>query len=128
MSTVGNKGKGESIWLGWFIYLILNRFIPLCELKKDTERAENYKRKAEYIRENIESNGWDGNWYRRAYFDDGTPLGSIENDECMIDSLAQSWAIISGGGSKERSRRAMNAVEQHLVKKNEGLILLFTPP
>ena len=128
MSTVGNKGKGESVWVGWFLYLILNRFIPLCEYREDLERAKNYRDNAEYILKNIENNAWDGNWYRRAYFDDGTPLGSIENDECMIDSLAQSWSIISEGGDKQRSIQAMKSVEQYLVKKEEGLILLFTPP
>lgn len=128
MSTVGNKGKGESVWVGWFLYLILNRFIPICEHQGDGSRAEYYKKEAEQLIQNIEKNAWDGNWYRRAYFDDGTPLGSIENDECMIDSLAQSWSVISKGGNPERSRQAMTSAEQYLVKREEGIILLFTPP
>lgn len=128
MNTVGNKGKGESVWLGWFLYLILQRFSKLCYQKKDKERAEYYLETAKTIAKNLEKNAWDGNWYRRAYFDDGTPLGSIENKECMIDSLAQSWSVISGGGDPKRSRQAMRSVEQYLVKEEEGLILLFTPP
>lgn len=128
MSMVGNKGKGESVWVGWFLYLILNRFIPICEHQGDGSRAEYYKKEAEQLIQNIEKNAWDGNWYRRAYFDDGTPLGSIENDECMIDSLAQSWSVISKGGNPERSRQAMTSAEQYLVKREEGIILLFTPP
>lgn len=128
MSTVGNKGKGESVWLGWFIYTILNRFSLLCQYKKDREKAKHYKESAFYILKNIEENAWDGDWYKRAYFDDGTPLGSRENKECMIDSLAQSWSIISKGGEKERTKQAMKSIEEYLVKKEEGLILLFTPP
>ncbi|MCR1899749.1 DUF3131 domain-containing protein [Irregularibacter muris] len=128
MSTVGNKGKGESVWMGWFLYLILNKFIKVAQYKEDKERAEHYQKTAEWMLDNMEKNAWDGNWYRRAYFDDGTPLGSIENKECMIDSLAQSWSVISGGGQEERRKQAMEAVEHYLVKREEGLILLFTPP
>lgn len=128
MSTVGNKGKGESIWLGWFIYDTLMKFTGICEGTEDFERKKRYKESAENIAKAIDKNAWDGGWYRRAYFDDGTPLGSIENTECMIDSLAQSWSVISGGGNKERARKAMDSVEKYLIKKDEGLILLFTPP
>ncbi|WP_231701848.1 GH36-type glycosyl hydrolase domain-containing protein [Crassaminicella thermophila] len=128
MNTVGNKGKGESIWLGWFLYDILNKFSDICKKMNEEERAENYIKIAKEIANSIEENAWDGEWYKRAYFDDGTPLGSIENTECMIDSLAQSWAVISKGGRPDRIKTAMDSVKRHLVKKNEGMILLFTPP
>jgi cellobiose phosphorylase len=128
MSTVGNEGKGESVWLGWFIYNILNNFIDLCKYKGDIERANRYEEAASFIRENMEKNAWDGSWYRRAYCDDGTPLGSIENDECQIDSLAQSWSVISGAAKESRAKEAMEAVEKYLVKEDKGMVLLLTPP
>jgi cellobiose phosphorylase len=128
MNTVGNKGKGESIWLGWFICDTLTKFIPLCDRMKDLQCKERYFRAIKDISRAIEENGWDGSWYKRAYFDDGTPLGSSENTECTIDSIAQSWAVISNQGDPKRIVEAMNAVEHYLIKKNEGLILLFTPP
>ncbi len=95
---------------------------------EDFDRQKIYKKSADDISKAIEKNAWDGGWYRRAYFDDGTPLGSIENTECMIDSLAQSWSVISKAGNKERVAKAMDSVEKYLIKKEEGLILLFTPP
>ncbi len=128
MNTVGNKGKGESIWLGWFIYKVLVDFIPLCRAKGDLERAERYAETAKAIAEAIEAHAWDGSWYRRAYFDDGRPLGSAQNTECRIDSLAQSWSAISGVGRKNRVEEAMNAVEKYLVDRNEGIIKLLAPP
>ncbi|MFA6669937.1 MAG: glucoamylase family protein [Bacillota bacterium] len=128
MSTVGNKGKGESIWLGWFLCDTLKKFLPACDSMKDTERKERFSKAVEDITRAIEQNGWDGSWYRRAYFDDGTPLGSSENTECTIDSIAQSWAVISGQGDPNRVVEAMNAVEHYLVRRGEGIILLFTPP
>ena len=128
MSNVGRKGRGESIWLGWFLYDILQRFAPLCRAQGDGAAAEEYLEQAGKISQAIEGNGWDGRWYRRAYFDDGTPLGSAANPECSIDSIAQSWAVISGGGRRDRVEEAMGQVETHLVREDEGLILLFTPP
>ena len=128
MSTVGNKGKGESVWLGWFIYKILVGFDDICNYMKDDEKVNRYREMREFIRENIEKNAWDGGWYRRAYFDDGTPLGSRENGECQIDSLAQSWSVISGGGKLERAKEAMEAVDKNLVDKDLALIKLLTPP
>jgi len=128
MSNVGRLGKGESIWLGWFLYDILKRFAPLCRHSGDPQLAQEYLEQAERIRQALEKNGWDGRWYRRAYFDDGTPLGAAENPECSIDSIAQSWAVISGGGRRDRVEEAMGEVETHLVREDEGLILLFTPP
>ncbi|AKN32806.1 NdvB [Clostridium carboxidivorans P7] len=127
MSTVGNKGKGESVWLGWFLYSILDKFIPLCEYKSDFEKVSRYNELKEFIKENLEKNAWDGSWYRRAYFDDGTPLGSIKNDECQIDSLSQSWAVISGAGKESRIKEAMNALEKNLIKEDKGIALLLTP-
>ncbi|HYE84242.1 MAG TPA: glucoamylase family protein [Clostridia bacterium] len=128
MSTVGNKGKGESVWLGWFLYDILINFSELCRLKKDMNKADRYMNIAKEIAKAQEENAWDGNWYRRAYFDNGLPLGSAENTECKIDSIAQSWAVISGAANPERIREAMGAVEQYLIKKDDGLIMLLTPP
>lgn len=128
MSTVGNEGKGESVWLGWFLYKILDGFKDICEHMKDDEKKQRYIAFQDFIRENQEKNAWDGGWYRRAYFDDGTPLGSIQNDECKIDSLAQSWSIISGAGKRERVEEAMEAVDRYLVSKDKGLIMLLAPP
>jgi cyclic beta-1,2-glucan synthetase len=128
MDKVGIEGKGESVWLGWFLLTVLKRFIPICKARGDMERAVRYEKTAEELRENIESNAWDGGWYRRAYFDDGTPLGSEMNEECRIDSISQSWAVISAGGRPERVREAMRALQHYLVVEDEGLIKLLTPP
>ena len=128
MSTVGNKGKGESVWLGWFLYKVLTEFEDICAYMKDEEKKNRYFKMKEFIRENIERNAWDGEWYRRAYFDDGTPLGSIENDECKIDSLAQSWSLISEGGKIDRANKAMEAVEKKLIDEDLNLIKLLSPP
>jgi cellobiose phosphorylase len=128
MSTVGNKGKGESVWLGWFLYDILDDFKLICAYKGDHERERKYIELLDFLKESMDKNAWDGNWYRRAYFDDGKPLGSIENDECQIDSLAQSWAVISGAGKESRARLAMESFEKYLVREDSGMILLLTPP
>ena len=128
MSTVGNEGKGESVWLGWFLYSILDNFKEICKHRNDEEKFTRYEEMRDFIGENLEKNAWDGGWYRRAYFDDGTPLGSIENDECQIDSLSQSWAVISGAGRKERVEEAMRALEKYLIKEDKGIVLLLTPP
>lgn len=128
MSTVGNEGKGESVWLGWFIYSILRDFRDICKIKQDEYRSQRYSELGDFVKENLEKNAWDGSWYRRAYFDDGTPLGSSENDECKIDSLSQSWAVISRAASPDRARTAMNSLEKYLVRENEKMILLLTPP
>ena len=128
MNTVGNKGKGESVWLGWFIYTTLKRFIPLCEKRGDLKNLERYNSSADKIAEAIEKNAWDGSWYKRAFFDDGKPLGSSINSECQIDSISQSWAVISGAGRSTRIQEAMNAVSRHLIDYEDGLIKLLTPP
>lgn len=128
MNTVGNKGSGESVWLGWFLISILNRFIPICRLMDDPGRAELYREKSGELIESIEREAWDGSWYRRAYFDDGTPLGSVNNSECMIDSISQSWSVISGAARPKRAREAMAAVLKHLVDTGEGIVKLLAPP
>lgn len=127
MSTVGNEGRGESVWLGWFLYSILDNFIEICDKHKDEDKVKRYTEMKEFIRENIEKNAYDGKWYRRAYFDDGTPLGSSENDECQIDSLAQTWGVISKGASKNRIEEAMKSLESYLMLEDKNMILLFTP-
>ncbi len=128
MSSVGSQGRGESVWLGWFIYLTVEKFLPLCRFMKDEERGARYQKICRKMITDLEQHAWDGSWYRRAYFDDGRPLGSAENSECKIDSLAQSWAVISGAGHKERVLEAMSSVENYLIKEEEGIILLLTPP
>jgi len=128
MNKVGIKGKGESVWNGWFLLACLRRFAELADARGDTAWAETCREQAERLRIAIEEHAWDGGWYRRAYFDDGTPLGSAQNDECQIDSIVQSWAVISGAADPERARRAMAAVEEKLVRRDPGLILLLTPP
>lgn len=128
MNAVGRKGRGESIWLGFFLYSTLNKFIPLCRLMEDYKKAAEYIKASKAISSAIEENAWDGEWYRRSYFDNGTPLGSSLNSECKIDSIAQSWAVISGAAKPERAARAMKSVENYLINKDAGLILLFTPP
>lgn len=128
MDRVGVEGRGESVWLSWFIFDVLNRFAPICKLKGDEERSEKYIKTAELLRKNIDENTWDGEWYLRAYFDDGTPLGSIKNVECQIDSISQAWGVISGGAGQERAEIAMESVKRFLVKENDQIILLLTPP
>ena len=127
-SRIGPKGKGESVWLGWFLYLVLTRFASICDVRQDLERGARYRRISEELQQNIELNGWDGGWYRRAYFDDGTPLGSSQNAECQIDALAQSWSVLSGAAKSTRAKDAMLALEHYLWRKEDGILLLLTPP
>jgi cellobiose phosphorylase len=128
MNIVGAKGKGESVWLGFFLYAVLTQFTRLASMRGDTAFAERCQKEAARLRQNIERNGWDGEWYRRAYFDDGTPLGSASNTECQIDAVAQSWAVLSGAADPERARTAMAAVDKRLVRRDHGLIQLLDPP
>jgi cyclic beta-1,2-glucan synthetase len=128
MNRVGEHGKGESVWLGFFLYEVLMRFTEVARARGDFSFAERCEREAAQVRQNIEQNGWDGEWYLRAYFDDGTPLGSASNPECQIDSIAQSWSVLSGATDAERSRLAMEAVDQRLVRRNDALIQLLDPP
>jgi cyclic beta-1,2-glucan synthetase len=128
MNKVGEHGKGESIWLGFFLYDVLTRFIEVARMRSDFSFAQRCQNEAARVRENIERHGWDGEWYRRAYFDDGSPLGSANNPECQIDSIAQSWSVLSGAGDDKRSRMAMAAVDKHLVRRGDALIQLLNPP
>jgi cyclic beta-1,2-glucan synthetase len=127
MNRVGIGGKGESVWLGWFLCTVLSSFAPVCERYQMTERRQRYGLHVEKLRKGLER-AWDGDWYRRAYFDDGTPLGSAQNDECRIDSIAQTWAVISRVAESHRAARAMAAVNEYLIRRGDGLIGLFTPP
>ncbi len=135
-STVGNKGKGESVWLGFFLYKILDEFIPICEIieKRNSEtidgesRIERYKEIKIQLKKALNTNGWDGRWYKRAFMDDGNVLGSMENDECRIDSIAQSWSIISKAGDNDKKYISMESLENHLVDKENGIIKLLDPP
>jgi cellobiose phosphorylase len=128
MNIVGEHGKGESVWLGFFLYEVLMQFTEVARTRGDLSFVERCQWEAAQVRRNIEQNGWDGEWYRRAYFDDGSPLGSASNPECQIDSIAQSWSVLSGAGDAERSRMAMEAVDQRLVRRDHGLIQLLDPP
>ncbi|MGZ8516073.1 MAG: GH36-type glycosyl hydrolase domain-containing protein [Chitinophagaceae bacterium] len=128
MDKVGQHGKGESVWLAFFLYDILVRFIEVANSKNDKSFADKCKQEAEQLRININKHAWDGEWYRRAYFDDGTPLGSKENDECRIDSIAQSWSVISKAGEAGRMRTAMQSASRHLISKEDQIIQLFNPP
>lgn len=127
MNTVGNKGKGESVWLSWFVYDLLKKFIPICERQGDHDLAQRYGAFCDELGRSLEAHAWDGNWYRRAYFDDGTPLGSSQNSECRIDAIAQAWAAISGAGDSARVKIAIESLQRHLVKRENGLIMLLTP-
>ena len=128
MNRVGIQGCGESVWLGWFLYSVLKRFAPLCRQQADSQQGSTYEQQADDLQTALEAAGWDGEWYRRAYYDDGTPLGSAQNVECQIDSIAQSWAVLSGAGDPAHSLQAMSSVAEHLVRREDQLLLLFTPP
>ncbi len=128
MNTVGNRGRGESVWLGWFLATVLEMMSPICMEKGDSKRSRKYSDIRVRLSKALEKNAWDGNWYRRAYFDNGMPLGSAQNSECKIDSISQSWAVISGAGNPARAARAMKSLEDHLVVRADGLIKLLTPP
>ena len=128
MNLVGEEGKGESVWLGFFLYDVLTRFADVARRRGDAAFADRCQSEAVQLRGRIEQHGWDGEWYRRAYFDGGAPLGSASNAECQIDSIAQSWSVLSGAGDAERSRLAMEAVDRRLVRRGHALIQLLDPP
>jgi cyclic beta-1,2-glucan synthetase len=128
MNTIGEKGKGESVWLAWFIHSALSMFAPLANARGEHIRASAWLRHAAALRESLEREAWDSDWYLRGYYDDGTPLGSASSEECRIDSIAQSWGVISGVADPARAAKAMAAVNKHLVRRSDGLVLLFTPP
>lgn len=127
MNRVGEGGQGESVWLGWLLLRTLELFTPLAETR-DAQRAQRWSTHAAALREAMEREAWDGQWYRRATFDDGTWLGSRDSEECRIDSIAQSWAVLSGAADPERAATAMASLAQYLIRRDEGLALLFTPP
>ena len=151
-STVGNKGRGESVWLGFFQYKVLEEFSKICEhygekldnncsntaekqmhenntnKETETKRAEKYRKIMVSLRKTLNTNAWDGRWYRRAFMDDGNVLGSIQNEECRIDSIAQSWATISGAGDNDKKYISMQSLENHLIDKEAGIIKLLDPP
>ena len=128
MNLVGHQGKGESVWLGFFLFDILNQFTKVAQSRDDVEFVALCTKGAEEIQQFIENNAWDGAWYRRAYFDNGVPLGSAENDECQIDSISQSWAVLSGAGSPDRVQIAMESVNNRLVRNEDSLVQLLDPP
>lgn len=123
MNLVGNGGQGESVWLGWFLIETMERFSQFCK-PADQKRFQECR---STLTAALEDNAWDGNWYRRAYFDDGTPLGSSENEECKIDLIAQSWAALCGAADPQRVREALGSVDKYLVDREEGIIKLLTP-
>jgi len=127
MNRVGEGGKGESVWLGWLLWRTLTLFVPLAE-QRDAPRAARWRAHATGLRKALNVEAWDGDWYRRATFDDGTWLGSKDSEECRIDSIAQSWAVLSGAADPERAAQAMASLEKHLVRREDGIALLFTPP
>jgi len=128
MNEVGIKGKGESVWLAWFFYTVLGDFIPLCYQEDDAAYGQELEQKRENLLQSIEEHAWDGEWYLRAFYDDGSKLGSKENDECRIDSISQSWSVISKGAKKERAKTAMQSAWRYLVMEEEALSLLLAPP
>ncbi|WP_019223162.1 GH36-type glycosyl hydrolase domain-containing protein [Bartonella rattaustraliani] len=128
MNLVGIEGKGESVWLGWFLGTTLQAFISLAQKRGDNNHVKTWSAYLERLKKSLEKNGWDGAWYRRGYFDDGTPLGSKINDECQIDTIAQSWAVISQMASLKRQKQAMTSMLEHLCDETGGLIRLFWPP
>jgi cyclic beta-1,2-glucan synthetase len=128
MNEVGAAGRGESIWLGWFLHAVLSAWAALADDRGEDKRAQRWREHAASVMDALAREGWDGKWYRRAYFDDGTPLGAAVNDACRIDSIAQSWSVISGAADSARQAQAMAAVDRYLVRRPEGLVLLFTPP
>jgi cellobiose phosphorylase len=128
MNLVGIHGRGESVWLGFFLHRVLLDFADLAQGQADQPNADWCRQQAAQLQTQLDQHGWDGEWYRRAWFDDGTPLGSAVNSECKIDSIAQSWSVLSGAGTPERTRIAMNALDQHLVRRDQGLVQLLDPP
>ncbi len=127
MNEVGAEGKGESVWLGWFLHAVLSDWAPLADARGEGKRAERWRRYVTALTPALHE-AWDGAWFRRAYFDDGTPLGSAANDACRIDSIAQSWSVISAAADPARQARAMAAVDEYLVRRADGLVVLFAPP
>src|SRR6185295_11552655 len=124
MNRVGRGGRGESVWLGFFLVHVLDGFVPLSDGRDDAERAARYRAAAGRLRTALDLGGWDGAWYRRAYYDDGTPLGSAQSDEGRIDAIAQAWAVISRVAPPARAAQALDAAERYLVSEEDGIIRL----
>jgi len=127
LNRVGPEGRGESVWLGWFFLTVLRSSATLAD-KRDPERASVWRNRADDLARAIEHSCWDGEWYLRAFFDDGSPMGSRSNQELRIDSLPQSWAVLSGSADPERALQGMQSATRDLVRKDDQLVLLFTPP
>jgi len=127
MNRVGWKGEGESVWMAWFLKGVLDAFIPCAARRGRTDLVADWTLQAQELVSAVDREAWDGAWYRRAYFDDGAPLGSAANDECRIDSLGQSWAVIAGGGDPQRAREGMENLDRLLIDRQAGIIKLFTP-
>jgi len=127
LNRVGIGGKGESTWLGWFLHAVLTRFAVVADRHQDGDRASRYRKEAQRLSEMLEL-AWDGEWYRRGYFDDGTAIGSLHNEECKIDAIAQSWAVLSGAAPQRRAERAMDSVRTQLIRRGSGVVLLLAPP
>ena len=128
LNKVGLEGRGESVWLAWFLYTILEKFVPICTKHGEPERAEKYRSFMEQLSWALEKSAWDGQWYRRAYNDNGDPLGSVTNSECQIDCIAQAWAVISGAAPEDKAKTAMWSSYHKLVLHDKALINLLTPP
>jgi cyclic beta-1,2-glucan synthetase len=128
LNRVGIRGRGESVWLGWFLYATLMSFCPLCTLMDDERQAAMYREQAEGLRQSLEASAWDGDWYLRGYYDDGTPLGTARDSEYQISAIAQSWAVLSEATEPGRAERAMEAVAERLVDNEADVMLLFSPP
>jgi len=128
MNRVGEKGRGESVWLGWFLLATIAEFAPYAEARNESSRAARWRQWAASVRVALESAGWDGQWYRRGYYDDGTPLGSNDSSECKIDAIAQSWSVVAEAADPNHAALAMNAVEKYLIRDDDKIALLFTPP
>jgi cyclic beta-1,2-glucan synthetase len=128
MNRIGREGRGESVWLGWFQSVVLRRFAQVAHARGEHDRAQRWEEHARAVVRAIEVEAWDGAWYRRAWFDDGTPLGTSAGMECRIDAIAQSWSVFSGMGDRQRSRAAMQSVDAHLVQPDTELLLLLAPP
>lgn len=126
-SNIGIKGKGESVWLGFFLYDVLNKFVQICDERKDVENCEKFRNIKDTLRKNLNTNAWDGRWYKRAIMDDGTVIGSMESRECKIDGISQSWSVISGAGDNDKKYISMQEVQNNLIDRENKLIKLFTP-
>lgn len=128
MNRVGREGRGESVWMAFFLMTVLDGFIPICRERGEAARADRYGRARERLQAAVNDGGWDGGWYRRGYYDDGTPLGTVTGDECRIDALVQAWSVLSGAAPAERMRSAMDAVEELLVDRAGRIVKLLAPP